>query len=373
MPSGYHRRLLLLPWLLLSMLATAGFGPPVITDGGYPPLRMGQDDVAALVRLAEPPPVTAAAALLFDLDSERTLYALRPNDPLLPASTAKLMTALVVLQQANLDDVAVVSAYAAGTSGSRMGLVAGETLPVRDLLIGLLLPSGNDAAVALAEHVAGSEAAFVALMNQTAAALGLSETQFANAHGLDAPGQTTSASDLVLVTKAALAYPYFAQVVALSDAQVAGRALTNTNELLNAYRGADGVKTGTTEAAGECLVASVTRRGHRILAVVLGSADRYADVTVLLDYAAVGWRWGSAGLPDDALAWTRGPEDRLYRLRAVHEFDIYLPAWQWRIIEPVRRVDASAPLTGTLPVGELHWMLGAEIVATVPLQTWPGP
>ncbi len=373
MPRGHIRRPLLLSWLLLVILATTGFGPPVITDGGYPPMRLGQDEVNALIRLSEPPAVTANAALVLDLDAGRTLFALHPDDPVSPASTAKIMTALVVLQHADLDAVATVSAHAAATGGSRMGLVAGETLTVRDLLVGLLLPSGNDAAVALAEHVAGSETAFVALMNQTAAALGLTATQFANPHGLDAPDQMTSAADLAQVAKAALAYPYFAQVVAQPSAQVAGRVLTNTNQLLGSYRGADGIKTGTTEAAGECLVASVSRRGHRVLAVVLGSADRYADVTAMLDYAAAGWRWDSAGLPDDALAWEIGPGGRLYRLRAAQTFDVYLPAWQWHLAEPVRRLDASAPLTGTLPVGELQWVLGHEIVATVPLTTWLGP
>lgn len=373
MPRGSIRRPVLLSWLLLVILATTGFGPPVITDGGYPPLRLGPDEMSALLRLSEPPAVTADAALVLELDAGRTLFALHPDDPVSPASTAKIMTALVVLQHADLDVAVTVSVNAAGIGGSRMGLVAGETLSVRDLLVGLLLPSGNDAAVALAEHVAGSETAFVALMNQTASALGLSATQFANPHGLDAPGQTTSAADLAQVAKAALAYPYFAQVVAEPSARVAGRVLTNTNQLLGSYRGADGIKTGTTEAAGECLVASVSRRGHRVLAVVLGSADRYADVAALLDYVAAGWRWGSAGLPDDALAWEIGPGGRLYRLRAAQAFDVYLPAWQWQLTEPVRRLDASAPLTGTLPVGELQWMLGNEIVATVPLTTWLGP
>jgi D-alanyl-D-alanine carboxypeptidase len=370
----YRRhRLGLAGWLLVICFTCTGFGPPFLTDGGYPPLRLGPDEVAALIRLAQPPVLTAAAALLVDVDSGQILYALRATDPLPPASTVKIMTALVVLQQANVDADVTVSATAAATPGSRMGLVAGETLTVRDLLYGLLVPSGNDAAVALAEHVAGSEAAFVALMNQTAAALGLTATRFATVHGMDQPGQTTSAADLATMTRAALAYPLFAHAVALAQAQVAGHALQNTNELLGNYPGTDGIKTGTTDAAGECLVASVTRQGHRLLAVALGSADRYSDVRAMLDYAAAGWRWRSTALPDNALAWTIGSDDQSYRLRTAEPFDLFLPGWQWRLAEPVRRLDSTAPLTGTLPVGELRWVLANQTLADVPLTVWQGP
>jgi hypothetical protein len=167
-----------------------------------------------------------------------------------------------------------------------MGLAASEVLTVRDLLYGLLLPSGNDAAVALAEHVAGSEDAFVKLMNEAAAVLGLAETHFANSHGLDDSEQRSSAADLLKLAEADLAFPLFAEIVAQPSAYAAGRSLVNTNQLLGIYRGADGVKTGTTTAAGECLVASATRGGHRLLAVVLGSTDRYGDAEKLFDYSA---------------------------------------------------------------------------------------
>lgn len=366
------RRLSLACWLVFC-LASTGFGPPILTDGGYPPLRLGPDEVTGLTGLSRPPALTAATALLVDLDSGQTLYALRPDDPVPPASTAKIMTALVVMQRANMDDVVTVSSTAAATPGSRMGLVAGETLTVRELLYGLLVPSGNDAAVALAEHVAGSEAEFVALMNQAAALMGLTATRFTNMHGLDRPGQTTSARDLATMTRAALGYPLFTRAVSLPVAQVAGRTLNNTNQLLGSYPGSDGIKTGTTDEAGECLVASVTRQGHRLLAVVLGSRDRYADARAMLDYAATGWRWGSTALPDDALAWEVGPDGQAYRLRAAEPSDLFLPSWQWRLLEPVRRLDTTAIFTGTLPVGELWWTLGGQVVASTPLTVWQGP
>lgn len=365
----------LVGWLLLVVLGATctGFGPPILTDGGYPPLRLGPDETAALARLAQPPQVTAAAALVFDVDAGQILYALHSTAPRSPASTAKIMTALLVLQHADIDATVTVSVNAAATPGSRMGLVAGEMLSVRDLLYGLLVVSGNDAAVALAEYVSGSADEFVAQMNVTAAALGLSATQFANPHGLDESGATTSAADLVAMTQAALAYPVFAEIVAQQSSQAAGHVLTNTNELLGSYPGADGIKTGTTDEAGECLVASVTRGGHRLLAVVLGSADRYGDVRALLDYAAGGWRWASVTLPDDALAWAAGSDGRLYRLQTRDAPTLFLPVWQWSLLQPIRRLDATAALTGTLPVGQLEWFLGNQIVATTPLSVQPGP
>jgi D-alanyl-D-alanine carboxypeptidase len=115
------------------------------------------------------------------------------------------------------------------------------------------------------------------------------------------------------------------------------------------------------------------RQGHRVLAVVLSSRDRYADMRALLDYAVTGWRWVSAALPVDALAWQPDQHGNPYRLRSAETFDIFLPAWQWRLVEPVRRLDASVPLTGTLPVGTLEWRLGERLVAAVPLRVMEGP
>jgi D-alanyl-D-alanine carboxypeptidase (penicillin-binding protein 5/6) len=359
--------------VLCSCLVTLGFGPPVITAGHPGGLRMYPEQVQSAYRLTRPPSVGAKAALVIDLDSGQTLYAKRPNQPLPPASTAKLMTALLTVQRAGLDERVTISPRAAATPGSRMGLAAGETMTVRDLLFGLLLPSGNDAAVALAEHVAGDQAAFVRLMNETGAALGLQHTVFANAHGLDDAAQVSTAADLALLARAVFAYPLLAQIVATPTAQVAGRRLTNTNELLGAYRGADGVKTGTTDGAGECLVASVMRNGHRLLVVILGSTDRYADARALLDYATAGWQWQSVDLPANALAWTTGADGHAVRLRPTERTDLFLPAWQWPLVQVTRQLDAAAALTGTLPVGTLTLTLAGRPLGSAPLAVWWGP
>ena len=360
-------------FLTAAVLACTGFGPPVITDGRNPALRMAPDQISAAVRLKEPPAVSAAAVLVVDLDAGVTLIELNSHKPLPPASTVKLMTALLTVQRARLDDVVRVSAGAAGTEGSRMGLGAGESFTVRELLYGLLLPSGNDAAVALAEHVAGSEEQFVGLMNEAAAGMGMADTYFVSAHGLDDPAQHSTAADLVVLARAVLAQPLLAEVVSTSSATVAGHQLTNTNLLLGQYPGADGVKTGTTDAAGECLVASVTRGGHRRLAVVLGSADRYRDARMLFDTAAAGWQWRPISLPDDGLAWTADASGRRYRLRVTQSIDVLLPAWQWRQASPVRVLDISVPLTGTAPVGTLRLQLAGQDLGVVPLTIWREP
>jgi D-alanyl-D-alanine carboxypeptidase len=372
--GGIARQVVALILVIGASIANLGFGPPIITDGGYPPLRLDPDMVQAAWRSDHPPDLTADAAQVVDLTSRKTLYSLRPEDKLPPASTVKIMTALVTLQRSNPDDLVQVSARAANTVGSRMGLVTGEELTVRDLLYGLLLPSGNDAAVVLAEHVAGTDTEFVALMNATATDLGMRGSHFTSPHGLDDPGETISATDLVTLTTAALAYPLFSEIVATRAADVAGHRLVNTNQLLSTYAGADGVKTGTTDAAGECLVASATGRGgHRLLVVLLGSKDRYGDATLLLDWATEGWQWRSLDLPDNALAWEISPSGRRHRLRIEGSENVFLPSWQWPLAEWNRVLDPTVPLTSTSPVGTLTLALGSSQLAQLPLSVWPNP
>lgn len=368
-----RRRALFLLCAPLLLLLCVGFGPPIITDGAYPPVRLAPEHVNALVASRSAPTVTAASALLIDLPSGETLFEKASGDPRPPASTAKLMTALVTIDQAPLTDVVQVTERAAATEGSRMGLVAGEQLTILDLLRGLLIPSGNDAAVALADYIAGSEDDFVGMMNAKAQELGLTGTHFVNSHGLDAAGQVTTAADLAKIAEAALANSTLAEIVAMKSATVAGHSLQNTNELLGAYEGADGVKTGTTDEAGECLVASVTRGGRRALLVVLGSTDRYSDARKLFDYTATAYAWLDAGLPDGSVSWVADGNGSAYRLRSDATSAIFVPAWQRPLLLPVVSIQPGAVLTDTAPVGELRWMFGGESLASVPLSVWQGP
>jgi D-alanyl-D-alanine carboxypeptidase (penicillin-binding protein 5/6) len=223
-------------------------------------------------------------------DSRRILWERDGAARRAPASTTKIMTALVVAGLAQPDQEVTASRRAAATPGSSIWLGEGETLDVGDLLYGLLLTSGNDAAVALAEHVAGSVEGFAVLMNAKAREIGAEETNFRNPHGLDEPGHYTTARDLALITAAALEDPLLAKVVATKKVEIAWpghnaeRVLRNKNRLLWEYDGADGVKTGFTDSAGKCLVASATRNGLQLVAVVMGSPGIWADSRALLDF-----------------------------------------------------------------------------------------
>jgi D-alanyl-D-alanine carboxypeptidase (penicillin-binding protein 5/6) len=222
----------------------------------------------------------AAASYLVTLDG-RVLWERDPDTPRPPASLAKIMTALVLLEGGlEPEAVVTVSADAAAATGSRLGLRAGETVRAGDLLTALLVSSANDAAIALAEHASGSLARFVEAMNRTAEEHGLAATRFVNPTGLDAEGQVSSARDLGRLAEIALARPELARRVALERAQVAtvaGRRfdLRTSNALLGRLEGAIGVKTGFTSLAGKCIVALVERDGHRVLCVLLDAPERF--------------------------------------------------------------------------------------------------
>jgi serine-type D-Ala-D-Ala carboxypeptidase (penicillin-binding protein 5/6) len=245
--------------------------------------------------LATPPPsprrptLHAASAVLEDLDSGEVLYAKRDHQRRPVASLTKVMTALLVLERADLSSTAVASRLAASQPSSRLGLRAGERIRVGDLLTALLLQSANDAAVALAEHVGGSVGAFVALMNRRAAELGLPDTRFFSPNGLDDRGYST-AVDLARLTRAAYAHPEFARLVATREAEVPAprgppRRLQNRNVLLWLYPGAVGVKTGFTTPAGHCVIAAARRGDRGLLSVVLGLPDEpFSEGATLLDY-----------------------------------------------------------------------------------------
>ncbi|AOQ23739.1 D-alanyl-D-alanine carboxypeptidase DacF [Moorella thermoacetica] len=240
------------------------------------------------VKAADELQITAPAAVLMEASTGQVLYERGAREKRPPASTTKIMTAILALELGRLDTPIKVSENAATTPGASIYLQKGEVLTLGDLVKGALLESGNDATVAIAEGLAGSEAGFAFLMNRKAWLLGARTTHFNNPNGLPDPGHYTSAYDLALIARYALGNPVFRRLVATVEDQIPGpdgvRHLYNTNRLLESYPGADGVKTGTTAAAGQCLVASATRGGRQLIAVVLGSADRYGDTRTLLDY-----------------------------------------------------------------------------------------
>lgn len=254
-----------------------------------------------------PPATRARLAVLEDAASGQVLYGKRATDRHPIASLTKIMTALLVLGRTDPDDVVTVSRTAALTPPSDIGLKAGERLTVRDLLEGLMLSSANDAAVALAEHVSGSSAAFVKLMNHRAAALGLRHTHFASPNGLDDHGYST-ARDLATLTAIAMRNHAFRRLVSTEFADVQGppdkeeRHLQNRNAMLWLYRGATGVKTGFTDKAGWCLVATATRHGRHLVAVVLGAPTQgasFSDAATLLNYGFAEFQESDLAVPGE--------------------------------------------------------------------------
>jgi D-alanyl-D-alanine carboxypeptidase len=239
----------------------------------------------------EPPAALGAEAwLLYDAGNEVMLISSNIDEPRALASVTKLMTALVALDYASVDDIVTVSEEAAAIGEAEVGLVAGEQWTMWELLNAIVVRSANDAAVAIAQHVGGDIEGFANLMNQKAVELGMTSSRFANPHGLDEEGHFTSADDLLTLAQAALDDPTISRLARTQVVKfrpnpegVERRAL-NTNELLGAYPGVTGLKTGFTSQAGRVLVSSAERGGRELIAVVMGSEDHFADTRELLEY-----------------------------------------------------------------------------------------
>lgn len=235
------------------------------------------------------PAITAEAAVVMDMDTGQVLYGKGEHERRPPASLTKVMTGYLAVKQPNLQQTVTVSEEAAATGESSLNLKEGDQLTLNNLLHGALMKSANDACVALAEQIAGSEAAFVQNMNLQACLLGCADTNFRNTNGLPAENHYSSAYDLAVMTRAAMQNETFAQIVQQQEYMVRwldGRRLLvhNTNRLLREYPGAIGVKTGTTNEAGQCLIAVAEKEGNRIIVVVLKSKNRFLDAVHLLDY-----------------------------------------------------------------------------------------
>ena len=241
-----------------------------------------EDDVLQTSNTSEEPKLNSRAAVIYDRKSKKIIWGKKENEKRPMASTTKIMTAIVVLENANLSDTVTVSKKSAGTGGSRLGLKVGDKITVNNLLYGLLMVSGNDAAVALAEYVGGSVEGFADKMNQKAKELGLENTHFVTPHGLDMADHYTTALELAEMADYAMNNEKFAEIVNTKNITISingrSKSLKNTNELLGNLNGVNGVKTGFTNGANRCLVTSVNRDGMNIITVVLG-ADTKKDRT----------------------------------------------------------------------------------------------
>lgn len=227
--------------------------------------------------------VSARRAYVLDAVSGRELFVRNPDERSLIASTTKIMTALIVCEQCNVLDRMRIPKEAVGIEGSSMYLKEGEVLTLQELLYGLMLSSGNDAAVALAIYCGGTVEGFAELMNDKARNLGLTGTHFENPNGLDSPGHYSTARDLAKLAAYAMKNPIFYKTVSAKSVRIGERCLTNHNKLLWKLEGADGVKTGFTKAAGRILVSSATRQGRRIIGVTIDAPDDWNDHCQLLN------------------------------------------------------------------------------------------
>lgn len=238
------------------------------------------------------PVLNARAAVIYDRKTKEIIWGKNENEKKAMASTTKIMTAIVVLEKGNLSDVVTISKKAANTGGSRLKINTNDKISVLDLLYGLMLRSGNDAAVALAEYVGGSIEGFAELMNKKATEIGLKNTHFVTPHGLDNIEHYTTAYELAVLTDYAMQNEKFSKIVNTKNTTISingvARNIYNTNELLGTLNGVNGVKTGFTNNAGRCLVTSCTRKGNQIITVVLGCDTkkyRTSDSIKLIEYA----------------------------------------------------------------------------------------
>ena len=319
---------------------------------------------------AEPFRVAAKGAVLIDQDSGRVLFAQNADQRLPMASTTKVMTTLLAIENAALDDPVTASRNAAGVPGTSLYLSKGETLSLEHMLYGLMLRSGNDAAVAVAEHIAGSVPAFAEMMNARAEAIG-ANAHFVNPHGLDAEGHGISALGLALVMREAMKNETFRQITGTRRKIIPwvgneySRVLENKNRLLKTYEGATGGKTGYTGKAGRCLVFSARREGLSLIGAVLNCPTWFDTATALLDYGFENFRTESAledGQPVEAVT-VRGGFSSVVNAVAGAPLRTAVPIGvPLRIVHDLPRI-IEAPVRSGQTLGTARLMVGERVLA----------
>ena len=235
------------------------------------------------------PNVTARSAIVIEASTGHVIYSRNADQRMFPASTTKMMTLITALESGRLDEIVTVGPNADGAEGSTLWLNAGEKIPLRELLYGMIMVSGNDAAIAIAEHLSGDVPNFTALMTRRAKELGAKDTQFVNPHGLPSDNHYTTAHDLAIIAAHGYKLPEFEEIVTAKEKSYGWihdfpKIIRSENQMLWLYRGGNGIKTGYTDSAGRCLVSAAKRDGIQIIAVVLDSEYMWNDSILLLDY-----------------------------------------------------------------------------------------
>lgn len=313
--------------------------------------------------------ISAEKAILVDGQTGHVLYEKRADDRSLIASTTKIMTALIVCEQCNVLDRMRVPKEAVGIEGSSVYLKEGEVLTIQELLYGLMLHSGNDAAVALAIYAGGTVEGFVQLMNDKACLLGLSNTHFENPNGLDKPGHYSTARDLATLTAYAMNNPIFYQTVSTKNVNITGRSLKNHNKLLWLVDGADGVKTGFTKAAGRILVSSATRLGRRLIGVTINAPSDWKDHEKLLNEGFANYHYVDLISKGSCLGYANvlGGEADAVPLEAAEDFSCALAQWEGPRCVIQERGALYAPVVRGQDAGVAYILSGDAVIGKVPV------
>jgi D-alanyl-D-alanine carboxypeptidase (penicillin-binding protein 5/6) len=324
-----------------------------------------------------PPVIDGIAAIVIDAKTGRVLFEKDAYSKRPMASTTKIMTAILAIELGNLDDEITVGESVNKVWGSIINLRQGEKLTLEDLLFGLMLSSGNDAAIVIAEHIGKTVEGFLDLMNEKAKLLGARNTHFMSPHGLDTEGHYSTPFDLAIITRYALNNPEFSKIVSTKQATIPNRNLYNTNEMLEIYPGADGVKTGYTNKAGRCLVTSATRDEKRLISVVLNCENRYKRAESsrkILDYAFDNYLEYVLLKPGEILGYTP----------VVKGIDTCVPVGTIdRIIYPLKEEEFekvkkeiyyyeyfNAPVFAGMDGGYIRFVLEGEVLAESKLKIW---
>ena len=312
--------------------------------------------------------VSARQAVTLEPVTGRHLFDRGASQRARMASTTKIMTALLICEQCNVLDRMRIPKEAVGIEGSSMYLQEGEVLTLQELLYGLMLSSGNDAAVALAIYCGGTVEGFVERMNDKARILGLKDTHFANPNGLDAPDHYSSAADLAALGAYAMENPIFAKTVSTKTVRAAGRSLRNHNKLLWLLPGAEGIKTGYTKAAGRILVSSAQRQGRRLVAATMDAPDDWRDHQTLLedgfrDFQVVQLISAGEQLGTRTVLGGAGK----VRLLAAEDFSFAIAQGEEPQIVPGGQGFAYAPVAQGADAGRAYVLLSGQIVGSVPL------
>ena len=331
------------------------------------------------ISLAEPPENSARAAVLMEVETGRVLYEKNPHEKLPMASTTKIMTAILALENSQLSDIVTVSSNASGVEGSSLYLAVGERLTMEQLLYGLMLRSGNDAAVAIAEHVGKSQEGFADMMNKKAREIGAINTHFMNPHGLHHENHYTTAYDLALLSTYAMGNSSFREIVSTKyykipwQGQPWDRVLMNKNALLWNYEGAEGIKTGYTKAARRCLATAAVRNDMELVAVVLDCQPWFDDSATILNYGFSHYEMKKIFTRDESLGEIPVKNGFDKKVDIILKDDITLPLAEGELdrlgIVLKHPEILEAPIRAGSRVGSIEILLDDELIISKDLYT----